>query len=218
MTRGKWLGATMLCASAIAFAAPANADVPGFNWTGFYVGANAGASFDDNNLSFHDDSVAQDLTFHSDDSDNSFLGGGQLGYNWWWGNTLVGLEGDASFGSDVDYIASVRARLGWGSNVLFYVTGGFAWTGGNEDFTVISTANGNTHFSRDDNNGSGWTLGAGIDFPIGSNMTLGAEGLYYDLGEDTAHLVATGGEPFTVHDDSNFWVARARLTLFLNSP
>jgi len=217
MTRGKWLGATILCASAIAFAAPANASVPGFNWTGFYLGANAGASFDDNNLSFRDDSVAQDLTFSDSNSDSSFLGGGQLGYNWMWGNTIVGLEGDASFGSDVDWIGSIRARLGWGSNVLFYVTGGFAWASEDQDFTVHSTANGNTHFSRGSNDNSGYTLGAGLEFPIGSNLTLGAEGLYYDLGGDTAHLVAAGGEPFTVRDDSTFWVARARLTWYVNN-
>lgn len=215
MTRGKWLGATILCASAIAFAAPANASVPGFNWSGFYIGANAGGSFDNNNLSFRDDSLAQDLTFSDSGNDSSFVGGGHLGFNWWWGNTLVGLEGDADFGSDVDWLGSVRARLGWGSECLFYVTGGVAWANQNEDFTVHSTANGNTHFSRNGDSNSGWTLGGGIEFPIADNLTLGAEGLYYEFGGDTAHLVATGGEPFTVRDDANFWVARARLTWYL---
>jgi outer membrane immunogenic protein len=97
------------------FAAPASASVPGFNWSGFYIGANAGGSFDNNNLSFHDDSVAQDLTFHGDDNSSSFVGGGQLGFNWWWGNTLVGLDSfafyvDRNGGAFAGSIAGLQMR------------------------------------------------------------------------------------------------------------
>ena len=81
--------------------------------------------------------------------------GGQIGYNWQAGNWVLGVEGDITgtriegfhsqavstnpaFGSvtggtsfmrqDVEWIASVRGRLGytWGSDMI-YVTGGAAW-------------------------------------------------------------------------------------------
>ena len=217
MTRGKWLGATILCASAMAFAAPVSASVPGFNWTGFYIGGHAGGSWDNNNLSFRDTSVEHDLSIHGGD-DNGFMGGVHGGVNWTaGGNWVWGIEGDGGFGSDVDYLASVRARLGWaGGHCLFYVTGGAGFIGQNEDFTVVSEDDGPTHFSRDRNE-SGWVGGFGFEWPIADNLTFGAEGLYYNFGGDTSHLVTPFGETFTISDDSNFWVARARLTWYVNN-
>jgi hypothetical protein len=46
-------------------------------------------------------------------------------------------------------------------------------------------------------------------------ISLGVEGLYYGMGNDTAVLNTDAGgasEPFSVSDDRNFAVVRARLT------
>jgi outer membrane immunogenic protein len=100
--------------------APAYVD-PGYNWSGFYIGGNAGYSWGrastDGNLS-GSQSVSQ---FRSAGPDllpgfpvvtalasvplagranvNGFIGGGQAGYNWQRGTWLFGLEGDIQ-GSD----------------------------------------------------------------------------------------------------------------------
>jgi len=43
-----------------------------------------------------------------------------------------------------------------------------------------------------------------------SQLSLGLEGLYYDFGSDSSHLV-TGDQPFVLNEDQNFATVRARL-------
>lgn len=75
-----------------------------YNWTGFYVGGNAGwsrstadfASMIGNGTGFYD---TTSLTFidaagTGRASKDGFTGGGQLGYNWQWNNWVAGIEAD----------------------------------------------------------------------------------------------------------------------------
>jgi outer membrane immunogenic protein len=90
-------------------APPAPAPAPVYNWTGWYVGVNAGASFGRAKTDFNNNgpftvtnaSIPATATFSippvfSDtQSPSGFMGGGQIGYNWqvsplW----VVGLEAD----------------------------------------------------------------------------------------------------------------------------
>jgi outer membrane immunogenic protein len=69
---------------------------PGYNWTGFYIGANVGYSWgrsrDDSSLT---DNAGSVLFTSSDRSDlDGVVGGGQIGYNWQTQNWLWGLEAD----------------------------------------------------------------------------------------------------------------------------
>jgi outer membrane immunogenic protein len=141
-------------------------------WTGFYVGANVGAAFDNS-----DD---------SDDEDTFFAAGGHLGFNWQGpSNVVLGLEGDLGFlnADDVDYLATIRGRLGYAAGpALLYATGGVAFIG------------------LDEENFTGYVVGGGLDYKIKENWTAGVEGLYYDFTED--------GDD----DDATFFTARARLT------
>ena len=89
------------------------APLPVFTWTGFYVGANAGAAFNDtgreNDLVFAPGSIAGSggtngtLQLHdSKGRDVSFTGGGQIGYNYQFGagsGVVVGIEADAQYAS-----------------------------------------------------------------------------------------------------------------------
>ena len=151
--------------------------VPSITWTGFYIGAHIGAAWDDgNDVQIVDDSA--------------FLAGAHLGYNWQGPrNIVIGIEGDVSFLDNVDYLATVRGRLGYAFGPrLLYVTGGAAFIGFDENL------------SGDDSD-TGWVGGLGIEHKLRENVSIGAEGLYYGFENDTS-----GG------DDNNFWVARARLT------
>lgn len=91
-----------------AFAAPvyqASPVVQIYNWTGFYVGANVGASWGHAPSNFNDPGLAAGFGFGPGGDlpssfpvtlkPNGFVGGGQFGYNWQVGNQWVlGLEAD----------------------------------------------------------------------------------------------------------------------------
>ena len=77
--------------------------VPIFTWTGFYIGVNAGWGSRQNNSNdpvFLDENLGVGLVglngtvlFPGID-DNTFTGGGQIGYNYQIGSFVVGLEAD----------------------------------------------------------------------------------------------------------------------------
>src|SRR5262249_2143407 len=85
---------------------PPPAPAPVYNWTGWYVGVNAGASFGNARTDFNvapvfavNGSVSDQLTpgFFASDSNypSGFIGGGQIGYNLQYSPLIVvGLEAD----------------------------------------------------------------------------------------------------------------------------
>ncbi len=58
-------------------------------------------------------------------------GGLHVGYNWQKpGGWVFGIEGDVSFADDIDYLATIRGRLGYAmDSTLIYATGGAAFIG-----------------------------------------------------------------------------------------
>ena len=59
-----------------------------WNWTGFYIGGHAGYAWSDvtwDNVSLTGEPVSND--------DSGFIGGGQVGYNWQFGQVVLGIEG-----------------------------------------------------------------------------------------------------------------------------
>jgi outer membrane immunogenic protein len=131
------------------------------------------------------------------------------------GGVLIGVEADADFAKDIDYLTTVRGRLGIPAGpFLVYGTAGGAWEGAHEHFDVDSASGGLSRFSRSISP-SGWTAGGGVETFVMPAVSVGVEGLYYDLGSDTHALTtpaSAGGEDFAVKDDRNFAVVRARLT------
>jgi outer membrane immunogenic protein len=92
-------------AADMAVKAPPPAPAPVYNWTGWYVGGNVGASFGRVKTDFNADPVTVTVTSppitipgfsQSDTSEPSgFIGGGQIGYNWQYSPLIVvGLEAD----------------------------------------------------------------------------------------------------------------------------
>lgn len=221
MKNTKWIAAAGVIAAA-ALASPSFAQDtmggPGGPWSGFYIGANAGWTGDTGDLHFRDLSADQDLSFTHDKNGSSFFGGGHVGYNWWMGSMIGGIEGDADWANHVDYLASVRGRLGFAPSDrwMLYGTAGVAFMGGNEHFTGSSTTDATTtRFSRS-SKGTGFVGGVGTEFALNRNLGLGVEGLWYDFGKDSHHLAVSPGEDFTVRDNQSFGAIRARLTWYLN--
>jgi len=90
-------------AADIAVKAAAPSPAPVYNWTGWYVGVNAGASFGNVRTDLNGAPICNrdatlvtpDLAFSDRTYPSGFIGGGQIGYNWqaspiW----VVGLEAD----------------------------------------------------------------------------------------------------------------------------
>lgn len=161
---------------------------PVISWAGFYFGGHIGGAWGDG-----DDTLANPAIF---DGDGSLLGGIHLGYNWQRGTAwVIGLEGDVSFADDLDYLASIRGRLGYDfGRTLFYGTGGVAFAG--LDDSIFN-----------DDNQTGWVAGLGFDHKLYDSFSLGLEGLYYGIDDET---------PVASDDDDGFWSVRGRLTYHLN--
>ena len=168
------LTATLASASAMAAdavvydPAPPAAPIvaPGFDWTGPYIGVQAGYGFGEiDNLP------------GSVDADG-FLGGVHAGYNFDLGGFVIGaeidydfanIEADGGFG-EIDGIA--RGKLKGGvdlGRVLPYITGGIAHATAD---TVLG-----------DFSDTGWAVGGGVDFAATDNIVLGAEYLYHDFSD-----------------------------------
>ena len=151
--------------------------LPSITWAGFYVGGHIGGTWSD------DDDV--DIL-----DDSTMLAGAHLGYNWQGpSNLVIGIEGDVSFIDEIDYLASIRGRLGYSFGpTLAYLTGGAAFIGFDENLAG-------------DDSDTGWVAGLGLEHKLRENVSIGAEALYCGFENEDS-----GG------DDNNFWAARARLT------
>ncbi|MGN6461898.1 MAG: outer membrane protein [Pseudolabrys sp.] len=161
--------------------------VPYYNWTGFYVGLNAGGAF----------GRLSQSGAGSSDSMNGFAGGAQLGYNWQINNIVLGLETDFQGSSQklseagvdpvlgaftasarLNYFGTIRARLGLAQDRwLAYITGGYAYQNVKFDMTSAVFGAGSASSTR-----GGWTVGGGLEYAFAGPWTAGIEYLYLDSG------------------------------------
>lgn len=189
--------------------------IAAYNWTGFYLGVNAGLGFGRSYTQ-----LSNSIAGVGADSQNRLgglgaLGGAQIGYNWQVGNlfginnVVFGLEADiqgtsfrddrtcavecvGAFGVAYDqklgWFGTVRGRVGLANGpVLSYLTGGFAYGGVKTTVTDFAAPALATTFS---NTRSGWTIGSGVEAALGGNWTGKLEYLYLDLGTQTGTALA----------------------------
>ena len=156
---------------------------PARSWTGPYVGLNGtyiDATFTDPN---------------DDEADASGLGvGAHLGYMYDFGGFVLGAEAEWDFyndvefddplgreiGREIDSIGRLKARAGVpiGNDLLAYGTAGIAHA---------RVSNGDTRSDE------GWLVGAGAEYMINDNFSVGGEVLYhrFDDFDDSEDLEAT---------------------------
>ncbi|MBM6584107.1 porin family protein [Microvirga sp. BT689] len=198
--------------------APIYAPVPVFTWTGFYVGAQVGYGWNanDNDIVLPSGFVVQSGDFG--DSGDGFLAGVHAGYNYQLGSFVIGVEGDVEgvFGDDdddlvivgpdgvvftnygfagnaLDWQGSIRARAGFAfDRALIYATGGFAFAGVSGSFGLLDSG---------DDNLTGWTLGAGIEYAFTNNLTTRLEYRYtsYEGGDNFFDNVSLGSNDIEFH-------------------
>ncbi|MBV8791254.1 MAG: porin family protein [Pseudolabrys sp.] len=178
-----------------------------YNWSGAYIGLNAGGGFGRSSF----DGVPTTGGFNV----SGALVGGQLGYNWQFGQTVLGLETDIDWSSirgsaacgafscqtRNDWIGTTRGRIGYAFNrFLPYVTGGAAYGNIKASTTGFPGAS-DTRF--------GWTLGAGAEFALAGPLTAKLEYLYADLGKFDCGASCTATPPQNVKFNTN--IVRAGL-------
>lgn len=171
--------------------------VPVFTWTGFYVGVNAGYGFnanDNRNNNFGTfnagpgtftaplggyTGVVSNGVFGGRNSNDGFVGGGHAGYNYQFGNVVIGLEADAQY---TDFGNNSRNNQG----------------------TVVTLTPGVVGFSGAVNGG----LASGLDFygtvrgrvgyAFDRVLVYGTGGFAYGMGgRDNNALVTQNGQVFT---------------------
>jgi outer membrane immunogenic protein len=163
-------------------AAPVPYVAAAYNWTGFYVGLNAGWGWGTGSLSGPPPSGDMD--------GSGGLFGGTLGYNWQMNNIVFGIETDIAWsgieadrgcGAGIrceishDWLGTTRGRIGIAMDrFLPYVTGGLAYG------DVSASITGNPGASETQ---IGWTLGAGVEYAFAHPWTAKLEYLYVDLGD-----------------------------------
>ena len=155
------------------------------NWTGFYVGLNAG-------YGMGKASVTAPTGSTGDFSANGALAGATLGYNFQTGSWVWGAEGDLDYsgmkGTSSSFcvgpctvsnrwLGTARARIGYAgwNNWLPYLTAGVA--AGSVKFEQGSDTNTHTKI--------GWTAGLGVEYALFTNWSVKGEYLYTDLGTST---------------------------------
>jgi outer membrane immunogenic protein len=191
--------------------APPPPPPPIFTWAGFYLGGNIGGAWVHRNVT---DSLF-DQNFDDGSTNGVFIGGGQLGLNAQFSNFIVGVEWDFDWAgnnnntgngvvipgrgifvlnSNNRWITTVAARFGWAYGPwLFYGKAGGGWAG-NNDFTLTNTTTGASITGFNDNNNStGWLLGAGIEWAFVPSWSAKIE--YEYLGLNNRSFVVPAGFP-----------------------
>lgn len=223
-----YLAAASLAAAAVTLAVtPAQAQVTN-PWNGLYVGVNGGYAWQDVGGTYDSSATVTNLT----GSDlNGAVVGGQIGYNWQSAQFLLGVEFDAMtladggeninvastpaavVGTDMNYLASVRARLGWAINnwLLF---GSIGWGFSEFEFTQNVPSTGFSSKLRLDDNGLAY--GGGVEVMMSYGVSLRAEYLRYDLGASSPVSGGTVADPGDRVSFDNIDVARAALSIKLS--
>lgn len=169
------------------------AETIGGNFAGILGGGQVGYNFQADRLLI---GIEADLSYlDTEDKDRTAFPGG-IGPNPNAPGNIFFSPGTASTRQSLDYLGTVRLRLGYAMDrTLLYTTGGLAY--GDADFRFTTTS-GPASFAGDRSKTAlGWSLGGGLDYAVQDRVSLRFEYLYYDLGEISATAEAAQDSRFT---------------------
>jgi opacity protein-like surface antigen len=173
-----------------------------YDWTGLYVGVDAGAAWGGNRWDFPDDGAA--VSPHV----AGFLAGGDIGYNYQAGKWVAGVEGAAGWinargerpcpigffstcEAGFSALSTATGRIGYAfDRLLPYVKAGAVLAPAQA--RVVCNTNALPLASCPGQGDSkilgGWTAGLGYEFGLTRNISAKAEIMYFDLGSDSHGL------------------------------
>lgn len=182
-----------------------------FDWKGFYLGAHTGGGLGLVGVS----NPFGPPIFGDTVRTPGLLAGGQAGYNWQFGSTVIGLEAEASWAdmdgtntcfaysgfynssncrTHIDALGTFTGRLGWAlpfdGRTLLYGKGGLAW----EHSRIDATANDEfgSPMTGDEGIRWGWTLGAGVERAISDRWSLRASYDFLSFADQDIATPASG--------------------------
>ncbi|HSV26071.1 MAG TPA: outer membrane beta-barrel protein, partial [Xanthobacteraceae bacterium] len=180
-----------------------------YHWNGPYVGANFGGAFSAG------EGVATALGGNTTNPSGA-LGGLQLGYNYKFAPAwLVGIEGEfdwtsaqgktnfvdpagtasLSITSDHNWYSTVSGRLGHVMGpLMLYGKAGAAWMNADYRMEVNSGIDG---FTLTNTTKTGWNVGAGLEYMLGSRWSAKLEYNFLDFGSNTLGFVNPFGNSVT---------------------
>jgi outer membrane immunogenic protein len=186
--------------------APIAAPVLAFNWTGCYLGAQAGGGWGRKNFT-DEETTPLDPAFPAARTSGAVVGG-QVGCDYQFAsNVVVGIEGAGSwadikgssdpffsgkavFNADTRWLATATGRLGYSfDRILIYAKGGAAWAG-DKYFLNSSFAGAPNNFAGSETR-FGYTIGGGIEWAFLQNWSARVEYAYYDFGTKSLNLFGT---------------------------
>jgi len=222
-------GQQQVAAAAPVMPVKAPAAAAPWSWSGYYLGGHAGYGWgrDPRSDAFFGSKAPEpppDLALFSDINARGVVGGFQAGANWQMANWVAGLEIDlsatgikgsttataldGSFRETITdrfrMLGSARARLGsvllWPS-VLFYGTGGLAWTRREVEDVTIPTDGSGARGSTRPSWLFGWVAGVGGEARLwNTNWLARLEYLHYDFGDrgNAVETIAVNNPPMNI--------------------
>jgi outer membrane immunogenic protein len=179
-----------------------------YDWSGFYIGANAGGAFSHNCWDLIGVGGVPNPAVREGCHDASgAVAGGQIGYRWQATNWVFGLEAQGDWadltGSNtsspaalfplvnntkIDAIGLFTGQVGYAWNsVLWYVKGGAAVTHNKFSGTVAGLTLDQASATR-----WGGAVGTGIEFGFAPNWSIGVEYDHLFMGRHDTALTLTG--------------------------
>jgi opacity protein-like surface antigen len=160
-----------------------------YDWTGLYLGLNAGGAFASNSSS----ASGGGINAAASDTLSGFIGGAQIGANYQTGPLVLGFEADydastqgkalppgvLSGSNEMPWVATLRGRLGVAFGpTLIYATAGGAGVELRSPNLTLPTGSTSTTVTH-----GAWTAGAGIEYGITDHLSARLEYLYLDTGD-----------------------------------
>ena len=166
-------------------------------WDGLYAGVQAEYLWGEPTVG---GSIAP---FLQDGDFDGFAGGITGGYNHVFDQILVGVEADVALSdadgtvpyitsegvnADLDWLSTVRGRIGFvHEDLLFFATGGLAMGGLEAEVYGFGPFGYNL-----DKTAVGYTIGAGAEWALTDRVTVKAEYLYIDLANENLNFAISG--------------------------
>jgi outer membrane immunogenic protein len=179
--------------------------LPGYSWTGAYLGLHAGYGWGEHSPGLINFYNAGPTFFGSVEGlraeTHGVVAGGHGGYNWQFTNFVIGAEIDWSNSTikgnvadpvnhytahgRIDWFSTARLRFGYAvvPSVLVYGTGGLSF---GRAKTALDDLYGTKHiWTSDAQMHFGWAGGGGIEWAFARSFTVRVEYLHVDLGSKT---------------------------------
>jgi outer membrane immunogenic protein len=182
-----------------------------YTWTGCYVGGNVGGAWNSTSTTSDNKPGAN----FGDETDTSFIGGGQLGCDFQAGAWVFGVQGmfDAArlngsrqipafptfiYNNNISWLTTATDRIGYAVQpaLLIYAKGGFAWARNNITVNFTVPRLGLSESATDDR--LGWVVGGGLEYMLFPSLSVFAEYNYLGFGTKTIAFIpapSTAGVP-----------------------